>query len=142
MDRKLIKFLQLPFGDKLLLLEAWVMLGLARACVLSFPFTRALRLFKGSAGAHRGSVGDRADAPARVSRAIGVAARFTPWDSNCLAQALAGSGMLRIRGVPCQLYLGVARPGDSVAAHAWLTCGDVFVSGEAGHEGYSVVSVF
>jgi hypothetical protein len=29
-----------------------------------------------------------------------------------------------------------------LTAHAWLKCGDVFITGEAGHEQYRVLSAF
>jgi hypothetical protein len=69
----------------------------------------------------------------------------TPWHSACLVQALAGAALLRQRRLPAALYLGVAkapRQPDAIIAHAWLRCGEVFLTGEAGHQTYAVLSVF
>ncbi len=121
-----------------------MLLGLARACVLLLPFAGALKLFRGRA-ARRDMHSDPATpgpAAQRVARAIAVASRYTPWDSNCLAQALAAGAMLRMRGAASVLHIGVARPGDSLEAHAWLTSGDLVVCGGSGHDRYAVVSTF
>lgn len=53
-----------------------------------------------------------------IGRAVQAASVYTPWRSNCLAQALAAHYMLRRRRLPCTLYIGVAkRPGQSLTAH-------------------------
>ena len=53
-----------------------------------------------------------------------VANRFMP--ATCLVQALAGSVMLRRRGIACELRIGVrhrATAGPApIEAHAWLEC--------------------
>jgi hypothetical protein len=73
-----------------------------------------------------------------------VSAR-TPWESACLTQALAGMVMLQRRGIQAFLLLGVSRADsgpDSMAAHAWLKCGEAIVTGAGGHERFIVISTF
>lgn len=48
-----------------------------------------------------------------------VAAR--PWmNALCLPRAIAAHAMLRRRGIPSRLCLGVAREGHALVAHAWV----------------------
>ena len=47
-------------------------------------------------------------------------APHTWWRSMCLEKALAGKWMLRRRGIPSTMYVGMAKEGDRFIAHAWL----------------------
>jgi len=51
--------------------------------------------------------------------------------ANCLPRALAAQAMLRRRGVPSRLCLGVAREGEALSAHAWLELGQQILVGGA-----------
>lgn len=68
-----------------------------------------------------------------VSWAVQAASRHAPLRLVCLPQAIAAKWMLRRRGVPTTLYLGVApdaaKPGE-IIAHAWLRAGNKIVTGE------------
>jgi hypothetical protein len=79
----------------------------------------------------------------RIGRAIRIAARGTPWESKCLAQALAAALMQRWRQIPFVLTLGVAKTerNAGIDAHAWLFSGDVLLTG-AGYERYSIIAQF
>lgn len=55
--------------------------------------------------------------------------RLLPWRSSCLVQAVAARMMLRRRGVPSLLHIGVARRDGQWAAHAWLEAGSGLVCG-------------
>ena len=76
------------------------------------------------------------------------AAKYTPWQSLCLAQVLVTQRLLAKRNISGQFSLGVLRNREltddvgGLSAHAWLQCGDVIVSGVAGHERFTVVSNF
>jgi len=79
--------------------------------------------------------------------AVQTAARFTPWKSTCLVQVLAAQKILEKRGIGGVLFLGAntdkANPGiERLSAHAWLQCGSEIVTGESGHEKYTVVTCF
>jgi hypothetical protein len=72
-------------------------------------------------------------------------ARYFPWDAKCLAQAVAGKWMLRRRGLPSTLYLGVERVHEGekwLEAHAWLRSGTDFVTGERHYERFHVLAAF
>lgn len=52
-------------------------------------------------------------------------ARRLPLQFTCLAQSIALLTMLRRRGIPAEVRLGVKSGGDdqAIAAHAWVECG-------------------
>ena len=146
--RKVRVFLRLPLFERLWLCPAWCLLGLARAAVLVLPF-RMLAARLGDAQGVQGWIPlatPRQMLRARgVGRVVRMAARFTPWDSNCLAQALAASALLRLYGVPCATFLGVKRDSavsGAMLAHAWVHSGTVIVSGGIGVDRYTAVACF
>lgn len=91
---------------------------------------------------------DQRDAALMIGQLVATAARFTPWKSRCLVQALVAQRLLAKHRIPGQLYLGVQRdvgPGEDApgfAAHAWVECGGVVVNGAAEHERFTVVSSY
>lgn len=139
------RLLQLSWPDRLLFAEALLSLAVARLAVVVLPF----RVLARHLGTHMGE-SPRADdpaaeAPRRVAWAVAAASRRVPWRSMCLEQGLAAKAMLRRRGIPNTLYLGVARaldPADSVDAHAWVRAGTLHVTGGRDQSRYAVVSTF
>ena len=117
--------------DRFLLLEAVFMLGLARLAVLTLPFRGVMR----ASGEHLAQTPD--DVPLayeetaeRVAWAVQGMRYHTPWDSNCLARAIAGQQMLRRRGVESTIYIGVDNNVPrSFETHAWLRCGRKILTG-------------
>jgi len=87
--------------------------------------------------------GREADLGQRVAWAVRVASRYTPWATRCLAEAIAAKAMLRLRGVPTTLYLGLAKDeAGNLSAHAWLRCGRRYLTGEKTMDGFTVVAKF
>lgn len=78
-----------------------------------------------------------------VRRAILQASERLPWQSNCLVRALAAKMMLRRRGLPSLLQLGV-RIGTTreLFAHAWLRCGEIEVVGAEDSAEFSPIAGF
>jgi hypothetical protein len=139
---RLHNFFRRRSADRLILLEAVILLALARVLVHTVRFERvATRL-----GSHMAQSSDE-DSPEayatarRVRWAVATAARNLPFDVICLPQAIAGKLMLRRRGIASTLYLGVAYDPD-LKAHAWLRVGRVIVTGAKGRIGFSVISTF
>ena len=130
-------------------LQACVRLGAVRFALRSRSFRQMIE----GLSVLPGLVAPPAPAPAGLeqARAIGwavrAASRYLPWSSTCLVQVLAAQQMLRERAIPGAFYIGAA-PGEKGAgpvgleAHAWLKCGEQFITGEAGHQRYTVVSTF
>ena len=140
----LTKFIHLSWADHLLLLEATIWLGILRMAILTVPF----RLLARHCGRHMTEAPavedlERDDLLKRVSWAVAVMSRYLPWESKCLARALAAKMMLKCRGIPSTLYLGLARDRDKeLRAHAWLRSGTVFLAGSRGKNRFTVVSTF
>jgi hypothetical protein len=122
--------------------------GTLTLCFTSFKqLVEELTLHRGRSAARPGP--EALGAVQRIGWAVRAAARYAPWQSTCLVQVLAAQRMLQKRLLPGVFYIGAAT-GEAAGtgvnagldAHAWLKCGDQFVTGEAGHERYTVVSAF
>jgi hypothetical protein len=126
---------------------AWLLLGIARASILSVSFRRL-------APALGTAVGPAVWIPLldrqqerrawQVARAVHAAAARTPWTSNCFPQAIAARVLLGFYGTPCVVCFGLARDRNAggLSAHAWVAAGRVPVSGGEGFSAYSVVGAF
>lgn len=75
-----------------------------------------------------------------LRRAVDGVANRLPWRPRCLVRAVAAQRMLRRRGWPALLHLGVA-PGPPLRAHAWVTSDGHVVVGGAGATGFAPVAV-
>jgi hypothetical protein len=133
-------------AERALLIEALVLLGVARLAVLALPF-RWLALSLGKRMKETGVQVDPSDlnCACMVGQAVCSAALYTPWESVCLPQAVAGQWMLKRRHLAGTVYLGLAKDGakpEQLAAHAWLRCGDVILTGREGHRQFTVVATF
>lgn len=130
--------------DRQLLAETTFWLLLSRLAVLTLPFRWVMR----SAGVQHAlsskKLTPEQDSIAeRVAWAVEAVRWATPWDSNCLARSLAGKRLLQRRGVDSTLYLGVRKKDPrSLVAHAWLRCGERYITGAPEHSNYTVVSTF
>lgn len=133
--------------DRLLLIEAVIVIAIARASVRVLPFHRTAALF----GLQENRSGTPAAAPAlpaaavRPAWAVRAAAARLPIAGTCLAQALAGSAILGRRGLATTVHLGVANDPlhpERLIAHAWLCCGDTIVTGAAGAGRYTPLAAF
>jgi hypothetical protein len=141
----LIKIRAHSRADLSLCAEAVLCLAVARAAVLALPFRWTTRLFALRLGSAAYSVnGTMLELARNTGWAVRTAATRTPWDSNCLAQSLAGAAMLRRRGIPAEIALGVATGGATggLEAHAWLSSGGIILTGSRGHQRYRVIANF
>jgi len=132
--------------ERVLLLEAFLLLAAARLFVLALPF----RWLASSLGRHM-QEGEAPLAPAdlKLARMIGgavvSASNYTPWESACLPQAAAAKWMLKRRRIPGTVYLGVMKDEDrpeTLAAHAWVRCGGIVLTGAPVNSRYTVISTF
>lgn len=127
-----------------MLIEAAVWLGLARLAIAALPF-RWLSPYLGQQQWESPSTeaADQREPVRRISWAVTTTSRHAPWQSTCLAQAIAAKMMLQHRGICSTLYLGVVKDGaEGLMAHAWLRSGATILTGEAGWERFTVVSTF
>ena len=81
--------------------------------------------------------------PGKIGWAVQAVARRLPGKNACLVQALTAQAMLRRRGYPSDLRIGVAGrdPEGAIKAHAWVEYdGKVIVGEIADLSSYSVLS--
>lgn len=149
MFRKVQAFLALSSRRKRLFLQAYCLLGAMRFAIL----TRSFKSLVAGLELHREAkeqppLDDREmDIARQVGWAVRLASRYTPWKSTCLAQVLAAQRMLQQRGIAGGFYLGASTQAEEgsdqpMSAHAWLKCDDQFITGEPGHQRFTVVSTF
>lgn len=144
LKNKAALFWQQPSHRKLAFLEAFLWLGLARGCVLLFPF-RWIAPYLGSLNQETSEDGIQPAEQAVVGQiawAIATSSYYTPWRSNCLARAIAAKIMLRRRKIASTLYLGLKKNADKLEAHAWLRVGQEIITGGAIESQFKVISFF
>jgi hypothetical protein len=139
-------FVLLGPRDGVRLVTAWALLGLSRLAIVVLPFSVVRRALgeRRDAGA-RGPVAaiDAATAAhaARIGATVALAARHTPWRSECYPQALTARILLGVARVPHVVSFGVRRDAGELVAHAWVHAGDVPVTGGTA-EAYTEVGAF
>lgn len=148
---RLRKVAALSWTERWLLARVFVLLGVAWLALRIVPFRRLARYL----GPFQAET--PAEAPPehlaearRIGQAIARVSPYAPWTSNCFPQALVAKFWLHRRGIPSTLYLGVlltkaGTDGDALtgmAAHAWLRCGPLLVTGGRDHARYTVAARF
>ncbi len=128
LGRKIGRFLRMNATQQWLLVEAALLLGVARITILTVPFRRVVPWLQ---RAPESSACDAATVMA-VRQAVTVAARNVPWKAVCLPQAMAAKAMLARRGHGSALHIGAGMADRGLMAHAWLVAGGEVVVGEAG----------
>ena len=143
---RVVVWLQRPLAEKLWLFPAFVLLGLSRFLLLVVPFsTIAPLLGRDMKAMVIGSVATAREVSRAlaIGRAIATAARHTPWESQCLAQAVTARVLLGLNRLPYVLHLGVRVGADStLAAHAWVSTGRGSVTGGHGSSDFKVLGTF
>ena len=137
--RKLGTVLRMAWGERWLVCEAILLLGLARVAVRTVPFRR---LAPWLARAPESGPADPA-LLLRVHRAGTMAAHHVPWNAVCLPQAMAAKMMLARRGCGSSLHLGAGCDAHrAVTAHAWLAVEGTVVVGGAGRRAVTPLARF
>lgn len=138
-----IEVLRSPRADRRRAIEAAAELTRASLELRLLPPTRTIGLL---GRAHAASADDPVDAErlreaALVGRTTTLVAHRLPWRPTCLRQALAVQRMLRRRGIPGHLRLGVTNPAEGTA-HAWVTVDGRAVVGGRGVERFVPLAAF
>jgi hypothetical protein len=138
------RFYRISRPRQWLLGEALIALAIARIAMALLPFRR-IAAWMGTPGAETPATASVAEIriAEEIGWAVGVLARRVPWDGRCLAQAIAGTGMLRRRGLEGTVSFGVCRGGiKELDAHAWLRFGSCMVTGGSGHQRFNTFTTF
>jgi Transglutaminase-like superfamily len=123
---RLRKFFRLPRSERWLLIKAALLLGVIRLGLRLLPFQTLRQLLdlvtKSRAGNQFPSD--------RIVWAVIATSRYVLGDKPCLTQALAVQVLIKRRGYPANLRIGVARvDGGELKAHAWVESQDRVVVG-------------
>ena len=141
--RKTKTFICMSNKEKFYIIQTFFYTGVYRAFILFVPFNKLRK----SMGKHKQESPDKIDndtyrtARTIASRVMFVSAK-TPWESKCLVQALTAQKLLKNQGISTTIYLGVRKEGNEMKAHAWLRCGDYYVTGGTIRDQYTVVAKF
>jgi Transglutaminase-like superfamily len=137
--KRLRKFFRLPRSERWLLIKAALLLGAIRIGLRLFPFQRLKQLLD-SASKSRAANQLSSD---RIVWAVTAASRYVLGDKPCLTQALAAKLLLKRRGYPASLRIGVAREdGGKLQAHAWVESEDRVVVGGGELSRYTPLPAF
>ena len=118
---RLDKFLQLSNADKLLVLNALLLLQVNWLLVRIRPFEQ-LRTSSRPGDSNKPMPAERTN---RILSLVESASRAAPWTDNCLLRGLTGLQLMEKFGTPANLSIGVKREADgTIQAHAWLECAD------------------
>jgi hypothetical protein len=136
-------FARLGPHDRVGLLVAWVLLGITRLLIIVLPFP-ALRVLLGEHNA--ASPGNpvlpaERHIAARIGGIVRLAARHTPWKSECYPQALTARVFLVASRIPHVVSFGVRRENDQLLAHAWVHTDGTPITGGIPHD-YTEVASF
>ena len=127
---RLNKFFYLPAIDKRLLIEAMLLVWMARLGLWLFPF-RVMRQILGKLAPEQFAppVGDNGVVD-RIAWAVSVTSRYVP-AATCLTQAIATKFLLGRFGCQATVRIGVARSDSGrFQAHAWVESnGKVVIGG-------------
>ncbi len=115
---RLGKFIELPGGERSLLIRSHVLLLATRLGLWVLPF-RSLRALLVSKRPTK-PVGETVLPVGRIVWAIKTAARYVP-ACTCLVQALVAERVLTRLGHDAKMHIGVAKDATgSLEAHAWV----------------------
>ena len=137
---KLIRFHLMPFHVKLMYPEALALSAYYRFRILYTPFA-SIAVKMGVQGHETGRERVMSVIPQEVAGVVDDVCGRTIWESKCLVRALTAMNMLRRRGFSGTVYMGARMENGKMAAHAWLRCGDLYVTGGTG-AGYAVTGLF
>ena len=141
-------FLHMRFKLKCLFAINYLLCGVARAFINIFPLKRLAPYF---GTLHKNIIFStvltrtQRNHAIQLRRSIALAAKYTPWDSNCLTQAMVAKFWCARLNIPYILYIGYTKNEDKpsgYASHAWLTAGPVAITGEHSFSSFKVVSTY
>lgn len=128
---------------RLLVEASLALLGAGLRVSLTRGASLAAALGKPAPGVALALSAQQAATAREVAWAIELLALRGPLRTACLGQALAARTLLRRRGVPHRLSVGLRRaPDGGLRAHAWLLAGDCTVTGGRGRSAFTPVANF
>ena len=77
----------------------------------------------------------------KTGKYINKIKRYVFWPSVCLDQAIAAAIILRLLHIDFCVHLGLSRE-DKLKAHAWVTTGELTITGQHNKEDFTEISIF
>lgn len=143
LTRKTKTFFKVSNELKVEFLVAFFYTGFYRAFILFVPFNKLRkRMGKHKEESSEKETRDVYKIASHISWVVTLISSKTPWESKCLVQALTAQRMLKSKGISTTIYLGVRKAENEMKAHAWLRCGEYYVTGVSIREQYTVVAKF
>ena len=141
--RKTKTFICMNNREKFDIMQTFFYTGFYRAFILFVPFNK----WRKRMGSHKQESPDKVDNDTykmarRISHRVLFVATKTPWESKCLVQALTAQKLLKNQGISTTIYLGVRKSRNEMNAHAWIRCGEYYVTGADIRDQYTVVAKF
>ena len=141
--RKTKTFICMDNKEKFYIMQTFFYTGFYRAFILFVPFNKLRkRMGKHKKESAEKETRDVYKIASHISWVVTLISSKTLWESKCLVQALTAQRMLKSKGISTTIYLGVRKEGNEMKAHAWLRCGEYYVTGGAIREQYTVVAKF
>lgn len=133
------KYYSIPFRERVLFIKAIGVSLAVKMVVVALPmkwYSRYLYSRRTVSNADEETI-------KRVTRAVSRCSRYAPWSTKCLVDAITAKLLLQWAGINSTLYLGVHKDkAKKLVAHAWLKCGERFITGRKGFQKFTVVSSF
>ncbi len=141
MFKKVKSFIRLPWKEKKTVIEVALLLLYGRILLL-LPY-RYMKQYFGNYNEIDSDTSVNLGELRRISRYIRKIGDRLPWKCTCLVDAIAAKIMLRRRNIPATIFFGMAKDNDKkITAHAWVKCGDIYVTGEHTEFEYKAVGHF
>ena len=102
------------------LVQAWLLLLAFRVALRTRPFVSVEKLARVPLVENGSGEKGSPQPPSRLGWCVDAAASHHLWPMRCLERSLTRQRMLRQRGVPAELKIGVQKRGLELEAHAWL----------------------
>ena len=129
-------------GDLILFLEAVWWLFFASLTIRLLPFKTLAKLLTPRVAGKTIDGELRCKCLQKVRWAVIAASRRVSWRAVCFHRGIAVQRMLCRRGIAAQLHYGVGNGETGLAAHVWVSAGDVIVVGGETAEGFVEITVF
>lgn len=147
MRKTLERWRSLPAEERRLLVGLVVLLPVIDLALRLLGFGRTYRLLDGPlrpTGVTLEQSESRRTVAMRLGRLVSLASRRGPYTATCLRQSLALRWLLRRRGMPADVRIGIAKEDDQVRAHAWVELAGEVVDGpsaiDANYAAYPEIS--
>lgn len=148
MQRLSLSYWKLSARDKFAFGLNFILCGVFRFLTLTLPLSRFVRYFGQFHQALRLSTlipPMQLQRAIKIGRMVKLSSKYTPWESNCLTQALIAKMWCQYYKIPHLLYLGFAQSrekNEGLKGHVWLTSGPVNITGGDTCCAFTVVSTY